>query len=118
MKVYIVNDHQDGTYGRIVGVFGSREQGDRLIGRYQAAYEGDDAWPSDLQTGVYVYGLAVDEYDVELDRLAEAEAIITALRGLETAMYNSDLEASWPREATDLQNAYESKYDVNLYPPD
>jgi hypothetical protein len=49
-------------------------------------------------------------------RVAEAEAIITALRRLETAMYNSDFERTWPRDANQLQWAYEEKYGVCLDP--
>lgn len=63
-KVYIVNDHDDGTYGRIVGVFGSRENGEALITRYREADDGDGPWPDDLVTGVAVAGLVVDEHEI------------------------------------------------------
>jgi hypothetical protein len=116
VKVYIVSDHQDGAYGRIAGVFDSPEKGAALIQRYGDAYESDEPWPPDLDAAVYVAGLAVDGYEVTLERLAEAEAIIVALRALQQAMYDSDLEAGWPRNATELQSAYEEKYNVNLYP--
>jgi hypothetical protein len=53
-----------------------------------------------------------------MTRAAEAEAIVTALRRLETAMYNSDYEGSWPRDANELQSAYEAKYGVSLDPED
>jgi hypothetical protein len=48
------------------------------------------------------------------ERIAEAEAIIRAKNRLEQAMYDSDLEASWPHDAHDLQRAYEQKYGVRL----
>jgi hypothetical protein len=48
------------------------------------------------------------------ERLAQAEAIIRAKNRLEQAMYNSDLERSWPREAHELELAYEQRYEVSL----
>jgi hypothetical protein len=51
-----------------------------------------------------------------LARVAEAEAIVIALRGLVQAMYDSDYEGGWPRDASRLQGAYEEKYGVSLYP--
>jgi hypothetical protein len=48
------------------------------------------------------------------ERLAQAEEIIRAKNRLEWAMFNSDIEASWPREAHELELAYEQRYAVNL----
>lgn len=47
-------------------------------------------------------------------RISEAERIIRAQNRLIDAMYNSDSEASWPRETGPLLAAYETRYDVNL----
>ena len=47
-------------------------------------------------------------------RLAEAEAIIRAKNRLEQAMYDSDSEASWPRDADALERAYQQRYGVDL----
>ena len=52
------------------------------------------------------------------ERVAEAEAIIAAMWRKMRAMYNSDLEALWPREADELEAAYARKYGVNLDPRD
>lgn len=49
-------------------------------------------------------------------RLDEAEEIIRACRRLEAAMYNSDLERSWPTEAHDLLRSYETRHGVDLEP--
>jgi hypothetical protein len=65
VKVYIVNDHQDGEYGRILGVFDSPEKGLALIKRYQDAYESDGPWPADLDSLALVWErMAVDEHEV------------------------------------------------------
>jgi hypothetical protein len=48
------------------------------------------------------------------ERLAQAEAIIRAKNHLEQAMYDSGSEASWPREAGELERAYEQRYGVDL----
>lgn len=47
-------------------------------------------------------------------RIAEAEELIRAQNELQDAMYNNDLAALWPTRATELQNAYEQRYGVNL----
>ena len=47
-------------------------------------------------------------------RLRQAEEIIRAQNRLVDAMYDSDLEASWPREAGQLQADYERRYGVIL----
>jgi hypothetical protein len=48
------------------------------------------------------------------ERLAQAEEIIRAKNRLEQAMYDSDSEHGWPREAGLLERAYEQRYAVNL----
>jgi hypothetical protein len=48
------------------------------------------------------------------ERLAQAEAIIRAKNRLEQAMYDSDFEAGWPRDAAELERAYEQRYGVDL----
>jgi hypothetical protein len=48
------------------------------------------------------------------ERLAEAEAIIRAKNRLEEAMYSSDSEHGWPREADELEQAYQQRYGVDL----
>jgi hypothetical protein len=48
------------------------------------------------------------------ERLAQAEAIIRAKNRLEQAMYDSDLEIGWPREAFELEQAYQQRYGVDL----
>jgi hypothetical protein len=48
------------------------------------------------------------------ERLAQAEAIIRAKNRLEQAMYDSDLEQSWPREAAELEQAYQQRYGIDL----
>ncbi|TMR11731.1 hypothetical protein ETD86_34750 [Nonomuraea turkmeniaca] len=49
-----------------------------------------------------------------LRRVEEAEAIIRAQNTLQIAMYNSDYETSWPREAAELEAAYCERYAVDL----
>ena len=49
-----------------------------------------------------------------LVRISELEALVRAKNRKIEAMYNSDLEAGWPREADDLQYAYEQRYGVDL----
>lgn len=48
------------------------------------------------------------------ERLRSAEEIIRAQNRLIQAMYDADLEGSWPREASELQAEYETRYGVNL----
>lgn len=48
------------------------------------------------------------------DRLGEAEAIIRAKNRLVQAMYDTDMEAVWPREADELERAYQQRYGVDL----
>lgn len=48
------------------------------------------------------------------DRIREAEEIIRAQNRLVQAMYNSDLEESWPKDASRLQQEYEQRYEVEL----
>ena len=48
------------------------------------------------------------------ERLRQAEEIVRAQNRMIQAMYDSDLEASWPREASDLQAEYEKRYGVIL----
>lgn len=48
------------------------------------------------------------------DRLRRAEEIVRAQNRMIQAMYDSDLEASWPREASELQAEYERRYGVIL----
>lgn len=45
-------------------------------------------------------------------RVAEAEDIIRAKNKLIQAMYDSTYELSWPREASELEGAYEERYGV------
>lgn len=47
-------------------------------------------------------------------RIQQAEEIIRAKNRLIEAMYNSDLEASWPKESSELQGIYETRYNVVL----
>jgi hypothetical protein len=63
-KVYLVNDHDCGGCGRIVGVFDSQEKAEALITRYRDAYESDEPWPDDLIIGTDVHGLAVEPREV------------------------------------------------------
>lgn len=48
------------------------------------------------------------------ERLRQAEEIIRAQNRMIQAMYDSDLEASWPKEAGQLQAEYERRYGVIL----
>jgi hypothetical protein len=48
------------------------------------------------------------------NRLREAETIIRAKNRLEQAMYDTDMEAAWPREADELERAYQQRYGVDL----
>lgn len=48
------------------------------------------------------------------ERVAQAEAIIRAQNSLQIAMYNGDFEASWPREAAELEADYTKRYVVDL----
>lgn len=48
------------------------------------------------------------------ERLRSAEEIIRAQNRKIRAMYDSDFEVSWPREADELQAKYERRYGVNL----
>ncbi|HEY9408885.1 MAG TPA: hypothetical protein VIP77_04830 [Jiangellaceae bacterium] len=48
------------------------------------------------------------------ERLSQAEEIIRAKNRLIDAMYNSDLSVSWPRDADELEGAYQERYGVKL----
>jgi hypothetical protein len=48
------------------------------------------------------------------ERIAQAEELIRAKNRLEQAMYDGDLEVSWPRDAAELERAYERRYGVDL----
>jgi hypothetical protein len=48
------------------------------------------------------------------DRLAEAEEIIREHNHLEEVMYDTGMEAAWPKDAEQLQRVYEQKYGVDL----
>lgn len=48
------------------------------------------------------------------ERLRQAEEIIRAQNRKMQAMYDNDLSALWPRDADELQGAYEKQYGVDL----
>jgi hypothetical protein len=68
----------------------------------------------DLARRCLVRLLGVPDPDSLMRRVEEAEAIIRAQNTLQIAMYNSDYEASWPREAAELEAAYCERYTVDL----
>lgn len=50
------------------------------------------------------------------DRVRDAEALIRALKRQINAMYDYDLEISWPRGANHLEVAYAGRYGVDFEP--
>ena len=58
--------------------------------------------------------MTMSDEDRLAERLHQAEELIRAKNRLEQAMYDSDLEASWPEEAAQLERAYEQRYGVDL----
>jgi hypothetical protein len=48
------------------------------------------------------------------ERIRLAEDIIRAKNRLIEAMYNSDLSAGWPTDASTLESAYQERYGVRL----
>ncbi len=65
--VYLVNDHDCGQCGVILGVFGSLEKAEALIARYRAWDDDDNAteWPADLPYTSSISSLEVEEWEVD-----------------------------------------------------
>jgi hypothetical protein len=61
--VYLVNDHDCGSCGKILGVFDSALKAYALIARYRAADDAD-GWPDDLEWTSTASDLAVEEWEV------------------------------------------------------
>ena len=47
-------------------------------------------------------------------QVQELETLVRAHNRLEQAMYDTDSELAWPKDAVQLQRAYEREHDVNL----
>jgi hypothetical protein len=63
VKVYLVNDHDCGRCGRILGAFDEPGKAEALIARYRAADDAD-VWPEDLPFQGMVQSLEVEEWEV------------------------------------------------------
>ena len=63
MPVYLVNDHDCGSCGKILGAFSTEEKAQALIERIRAAYDAD-VWPEDVPYTSSVSQLEVEEWEV------------------------------------------------------
>jgi hypothetical protein len=64
MVIHLVNDHDCGQCGHILGAFSTPEKAQALVDRYREAYEAD-VWPDDLAYCSTVASIEIEEWELD-----------------------------------------------------